>query len=653
MTEIDRLKASRDFSTYDNAINNQVYKRICNVKKQKREVCIDQIKFECLNVVPLDDVPVNEDEGVSTVFKHPFFAVFLGPSRSGKTTTWINLLKNKNLFYEKFEEIYYYIATWNDDPIYDDNLDVDPRDIILEYDPAHLEAIIEGKKRMSEHLTGREDGKKRVIADQHLPPCLVVVDDNVGTKGMSSRAFTLIDILATKGRKFNISVILSIQFLRNVLSTIARANVSDLCIFYLPNADEQERVLKEFRGNLTKEEIKAMYDACFQSERDKHNFLYIQNFNTNRNTKCRKNFNTFLRPVYPPDEENQFNTNNMLPWIKQECPPNLFGMGKKDPSKYAQEVPSEKDFSAQMPYIPLNYSTSQKNTNTAAGAAAAAGSKSPEGPVIVQPPPKTYVAQKNETVFRIVLDIANTINFSEEGGEDPDDFDAINYPPNFYNTSLNFKNNTRFINQYSEKRFRAITALLAKLIRNNTYTTYENVSPDNKVSPKQFWYDMGAESQSLSKKDLMLIDQIAVENFDRKYVQEQIPLAGGSNFTNIEGYNDFIRKFTRDKSHMILYEGIMDISFETRRRVVNQTKQKEKIREMNAQSAPQTSKQSKIHELLKISRERKEEEEQEEEQVENLFHGFNSEVEQQVDQDYEFEQILQDLGKTKFSHIQQ
>ena len=130
--------------------NDDARKLLEEIKFNKANPTIIEKKFNCLNIVPLDDGAVNEDTSeTNVIFKHPFYAVFLGPSRSGKTTTWLNVLKNKDLLYGKFEEILYFIPTWYDDPIYDQELDVDPSDVFIDYNPRFLKKKIDLLKNLT------------------------------------------------------------------------------------------------------------------------------------------------------------------------------------------------------------------------------------------------------------------------------------------------------------------------------------------------------------------------------------------------------------------------------------------------------------------------------------------------------------------------
>jgi Poxvirus A32 protein len=255
-----------------------------------------EIEFDCLKIKPLDKKALNESSNFSdnVVLKHPFFSIFLGPSRSGKTTTWINLLKNPSMLYKKFEQVYYFIPTWDDDDIYTQNLETEDEFVIKDYSPHIFEAILKSR----ENLIEAHKKAKGVDApmDGVLPPTLFIVDDNIGNRFLSARMYSMLDVLATRGRKFNISVIVTIQFMRNIASTVVRGNATDLFIFFIPNAEEQKKVLMEFQGSVEQEDIIKMYRSCFKKEEDKYNFFYIANFITNNRIKFRKNLNTILLP---------------------------------------------------------------------------------------------------------------------------------------------------------------------------------------------------------------------------------------------------------------------------------------------------------------------------------------------------------------------
>lgn len=258
---------------------------------------VTETNFNCLNIVPLENKNINEnneDVFLELTFKPPFFAVFLGPSRSGKTTTWLNMLKNPNMLYKRFQEVYYFIPTWFEDPIYTHNIKVENKYVQTEYNPEFFENLIKDRAELI-------DAYKKVHGpdfdiENKLPKTLIIVDDNIGTKKLSARTFSMLDVLATRGRKYNISTILTIQYLRSVASRIVRGNATDMIIFFMPDAEEQKKVLKEFQGSVTIQDMIQMYRSCFQEDKDKWNFFYIKNFQTNNRNKFRKNLNTVLLP---------------------------------------------------------------------------------------------------------------------------------------------------------------------------------------------------------------------------------------------------------------------------------------------------------------------------------------------------------------------
>lgn len=303
------------------------------IKKENKKVCNDEeeenkeeenkdftpraprgqvgaIKFDCMDVLPLNSkIYESKDPTENVIFSHPFFSIFLGPSRSGKTTTWINMLKNPDMLFNRFQEIYYFITTWDDDDIYQDNLITDERFVVKDFDPQFFEHIIEEKERIVQIAIEKAEDGKDINPYDVLPKSLFIVDDNIGNRNLSGRLWSMMDVLATRGRKFNISTILTLQYLRGHASTVVRGNTSDLVCFFLPNKKEQKRVLEEFCGSVKMSDMLAMYNYCFQYSHDKYNFFHIQTFNTNNFTKYRKNFNTIL---IPPSLKKQFLLTNKL-----------------------------------------------------------------------------------------------------------------------------------------------------------------------------------------------------------------------------------------------------------------------------------------------------------------------------------------------------
>jgi hypothetical protein len=311
-----------------------------NRKQRVDPLSVGSVEFSCLKIVPLDNKNLNEsvfDQSLELTFKPPFFSIFLGPSRSGKTTTWMNFLKNPQLLFKRFHEIHYFIPTWNEDSIYENNIKTEKKYVYTVFDPKVFEDMIEERKQLV-------NAYKKVHGDDCeieniLPRTLILVDDNIGTRSLSGHVYSMLDTLATKGRKFNISTILTIQYLRTVASRIVRGNATDICIFYLPDADEQKMVLTEFQGSVTKEDILSMYRSCFQTTQDKWNFFYIQNFNTNVFNKFRKNLSTVL---IPPSLINQFKS-SYPEWAVKVAGQNLQGDSKvlSPPLNAASSKPKE------------------------------------------------------------------------------------------------------------------------------------------------------------------------------------------------------------------------------------------------------------------------------------------------------------------------
>ena len=258
---------------------------------------VEENSFKCFKIVPLDNKSLNESKdnpNEEFLLKPPFFSIFLGPSRAGKTTAMLNLLKNKTMFYKQFEEVYFFVPTWFDDAIYTNNVKIEDKYIITDYSPEIFTRIIKEKEAIVE-AHKKVNGEKATV-DGLLKKCLFVVDDNIGKRDLSGRLWTMMDVLATRGRKYNISTCLLIQALRGAASKNVRGNTTDVFIFYLPDGEEQKKVLSEFQGSVDKKDILAMYRQCFKDSQDKWSFFNIKNFETNNFIKFRKNFDTFLVP---------------------------------------------------------------------------------------------------------------------------------------------------------------------------------------------------------------------------------------------------------------------------------------------------------------------------------------------------------------------
>ena len=233
-----------------------------------------EIEIHNLGAYPvrkLNEKVFETDHG-SSLMKHPFFFVLLGPSSSGKTTAWLNLLTRADLYRGFVDRIYFFVPTWYSDEIYEEVLDVHENDIFDNFDLTNAERILKEQKLLPERKI------------------LFVIDDALAAEGAQKLSSeTIIQKLATTGRKYNASVIYSTQNLKQCINPIVRENMTHLAMFFSSNQQEKKKCFKEIRGLQSEKEVEQIYDACF-SDGKPHHFLFVSLHDPSPLTRYRKDY---------------------------------------------------------------------------------------------------------------------------------------------------------------------------------------------------------------------------------------------------------------------------------------------------------------------------------------------------------------------------
>ena len=211
-------------------------------------------KLKILPLKPLDEEQTGYDPILPSINRNRGCIICcIGSTSCGKTTLINNLLLNRNMWGGKtsaFDEVYIFSPTIN--------LDDSARflrehfNCFEEYNDDILDRIL-----ASQEQYGKKD----------MPKIMIVIDDSVGMISRNAKIFFFL----SRYRHYNANIILSVQHFRS-LSTIARANVTDLFIFNVPNIHEIEKMDEEY-GGLYQDKFKELYR---EATRDKYNFLYLK-----------------------------------------------------------------------------------------------------------------------------------------------------------------------------------------------------------------------------------------------------------------------------------------------------------------------------------------------------------------------------------------
>lgn len=197
--------------------------------------------------------------------KHPFRLLMLGRSRSGKTTTLINLLINKKLYYQQFDEVYIFSKTfWLDGKWR--NVKIAPERVKTSLKLEYLRAII-----------------ANIQKDPHKNR-LIVIDDCASEADFRKQGHqNEIDELAMLAFHLNCSIITTAQNKTSV-STPTRSNADGVVIFEPDNQEQLKEIYKEF-GLGTQKEFNQIVSYA---TRIPYSFLFI-----NRQGPKRQYFRNF------------------------------------------------------------------------------------------------------------------------------------------------------------------------------------------------------------------------------------------------------------------------------------------------------------------------------------------------------------------------
>jgi hypothetical protein len=201
----------------------------------------------------------------------PFTMALISPTKSGKSTLIVNLLKNANFNYqEQFDEVYYISPTVGIDDtlksIYEDDeiIKIDDEDDLKFLDDILNDIVKRQKEKPKEE-------RKHV---------LIILDDCLDYLKKSKR----LDSLPSYSRHYKITIILTTQ-VYNALPLKLRKNASCYVMSKIYNNKDFQNIEEEIGANFN--EFKEHYN---EATKEKYNFLYIDN----RNIELWKNFENLL-----------------------------------------------------------------------------------------------------------------------------------------------------------------------------------------------------------------------------------------------------------------------------------------------------------------------------------------------------------------------
>jgi GTPase SAR1 family protein len=208
--------------------------------------------------------------------KHPlpkpaFTMALISPTKSGKSTIIVNLLKNSFFGYDDiFDEIYYISPTVTiDETLRSINDDDNIIKIYEEDDLKFLDDILND-------IVKNQKAKSK----EEREPVLIILDDCLDYLKKSKR----LDSLPSYSRHYDISIIITTQ-VYNALPTKLRKNASCYLIARIYNNKDLQNIEEEIGANFS--DFKTNYD---KATKEKYNFLFVDN----RNIELWKNFDELL-----------------------------------------------------------------------------------------------------------------------------------------------------------------------------------------------------------------------------------------------------------------------------------------------------------------------------------------------------------------------
>jgi len=201
-------------------------------------------------------------------FKFPTFIVICSKSESGKTCLAKGIIKNL-IDNNDVHHILIYSKTC----MFEDEYNFIPEKNMIEYNKSeeHIKKIFEYQKSRIENNKKNQQNKKKV------ENILMIFDDII----ISKKNEEIIN-LASLGRHYNITCIMSVQFGRGVLSPNVRGNIKYL-FFNDLNYESEEAVYRSIHIPYKQYELHDFIDE----HNDNYNFILYDNIEKNKRKRIK------------------------------------------------------------------------------------------------------------------------------------------------------------------------------------------------------------------------------------------------------------------------------------------------------------------------------------------------------------------------------
>jgi hypothetical protein len=224
------------------------------------------------------DVPELANQYV--IPKHPFSAIAIGSSGSGKSTIVLNLILNPKFYGGYFDDIILYSTTGKTDNLFS-LLNLEDKNVITTNMVSHLDNFL--KKRKKEAESKGPENLKKVL--------LIFEDISSNKEMLKANAYKF---CYTANRHMGLSVISCGHKLR-VITRVCRINSNAL--FILPTSyTDMDALVQDFTpAGMTKNDFLELIEfATTKDNPDDHPFLYINQQDPDLKRRYRKRLDTIL-----------------------------------------------------------------------------------------------------------------------------------------------------------------------------------------------------------------------------------------------------------------------------------------------------------------------------------------------------------------------
>lgn len=203
----------------------------------------------------------------------PFLLTVVAPRKSGKTNLVVDALIDDNKFRNKFDAVFIWSKTFELDPKWK-NIQMMQGSVFTEFNSEEATELIETAEFVNTNL-------------QHPANILFVFDDMITESIMNRNKLGPIEKIAVRGRHVFVSIIvISQQYMS--LSASVRNNTTNMIVFRVRNGDEMEKIARENREWLSRNDF---IDMFYATTKEPYSFLHINNQRQDPSERFHKNWN--------------------------------------------------------------------------------------------------------------------------------------------------------------------------------------------------------------------------------------------------------------------------------------------------------------------------------------------------------------------------